>query len=98
MPNTYKRDSQVRLTATFKNSSGTVTDPTTIKVKYKTPAGVETTKTYVTDAEVVRSSTGIYYIDLTLTQTGRWHYRWEGTGTIIATSEASLDVDASQFA
>ena len=91
---TYYVGSKVRLTGTFTVSS-TNTDPTTVKVRVKKPDGTITAYTYVTDAEVVKSATGIYYIDVTLTLGGTWTYRWEGTGTVVAASEATVTAQYS---
>ncbi len=96
MPNSYIVGQLVRCTATFKNSSDVNTDPTAVLVKYKTPTTI-VTKTYGIDAEVVKSATGIYYIDLTLNEEGTWTYRFEGTGAVVAAGETWLQVGDSAF-
>jgi hypothetical protein len=45
--------STVRSTAEFRTVDQVLTDPTTVKFKLRTPAGVESVKLYLTDAEVV---------------------------------------------
>lgn len=77
-----------RLTATFTNLAGTETDPSTVTFKIKLPDGTVTTYVYGTDAELVRSGAGVYYVDYSITQAGRYSYRFEGTGTV-ATAENS---------
>jgi hypothetical protein len=75
-----------------------LTDPTTIKFKYITPAGTETTLVYGTDAALVRSGTGVYYVDLLLDTAGTWMLRWVGTGAATAADEFSVRVEQTAFA
>lgn len=67
--------------------SDTDTDPDTIRVLVKNPAGAVSVYVYGTDPEVVKSSTGNYYIDVSLSIAGIWRTRWEGTGAVVATAE-----------
>lgn len=96
MANQYENGDQVRLTVTFANSAGTNTDPTAIVFKYRNPAGTISTKTYAL-GEVTKSATGVYYIDLSLTSDGEWHYRAYGTGNLVAAAEGKLTVSKSVF-
>jgi len=97
MANVYTIGQQVQLTATFTNTAGAAADPTTITLKYRVPAtGVVTTKTYGVDA-LIRSSTGVYYFNLTLNVAGEWWYRWEGAGAIIATDEERILVEGTRM-
>jgi hypothetical protein len=68
------------VTATFENSSGTKVDPTTVKADVTSPDGEETTYTYP-HAQLVKSSTGIYVLSLTVDQVGPWYGRVYSTGT-----------------
>lgn len=98
MANVYTLGQQIRLMATFKNSAGTAADPTGVVLKYRDPVtSTVTTKTYGVDS-VVKSSTGIYYFDLTLSNPGEWWYRWEGSGAIIATDEERILVEGTRLA
>lgn len=54
----------VRIRAEFKKLDGTAIDPQTVAVQYRTPAGVETMKTFGVDSEVQQEAPGIYFIDL----------------------------------
>lgn len=96
MANVYTIGQQVRLTATFKNSAGTATDPTGVVLKYSAAGGTVTTKTYGTDA-IVKSSTGVYYFDLVLSTAGEWWYRWEGSGAIVAADEERIIVEGTRM-
>ncbi len=97
MGNTYTIGQMVRVTATFNDSSGMETNPTSVVAKYRSPNGAVTSLVYGTDADVVRDSTGIYHIDLLLNAEGVWHYRVEGTGTVTAAAEGWLTAAESEF-
>lgn len=87
----------VRCSAEFRNLAGALTDPTTVSVSVKTPAGVITTKVYGTDAEVIRESAGKFYIDVDATAAGVWFYRFFSTGTGKAAAERQFNVKKSKF-
>ena len=58
----------------------TAIDPAALVVKVLEPgATTATTYTYGTDAEIVRSDTGEYYIDIDLDDDGDWFVRMEST-------------------
>ena len=95
--NLHDKGDLVRSTATFTNTAGTATDPTTVVCKVRTPAGVVTTYTYGTDAALVKSATGVYYVDVSLTAVGQWWVRWEGTGTVQQAEEDTFLADESRF-
>jgi len=94
---TYDKGDLVRVTGTFTNAAGTAIDPTVVKFQFITPAGVTTAYTYGTDAEVVKSATGIYYVDIDASQTGIYYYRLYSTGTGQAAAEGNFSVDTSSF-
>lgn len=87
----YAVGQQIKLSGFFSlASSGAGTDPTTITVKVKTPAGVTTTWVYGVDSQVVKSGTGDYYANWTITESGTHWYEWNGTGAVIAATEKSF--------
>jgi hypothetical protein len=93
--NVYNIGQKVRLQGIFK-VLGVNTDPTTITLKIKSPAGVSTTYTFALGT-VTRSDTGIYYKDLSINASGAWHYNWTGTGLVEAADETWLLVEHSEF-
>lgn len=98
MANTYDIGDQARMSGAFTTvSSGAAADPTAITVIYRKPNGVETTLVYGTDAAVIKDSTGNYHADVTIDMSGRWYYRFEGTGAVIAAGETYFDVRISAF-
>lgn len=93
--NSYPLGSIVRLTGTFRVGA-TLTDPATVTVKVRTPAGVITTSTYAA-SQVVKDGTGIYHLDYTPAATGEYHWRAEGTGAATAAAEDKFVVSPSAF-
>lgn len=62
----------VNVTVTIRDTSDTVTDPTTLSVKVKPPGASATTYVYGTDSELTKTSTGIYVLAYPATVSG-WH-------------------------
>jgi hypothetical protein len=54
-----------RIAVNFQNTDDDDTDPSTVTFKLRSPGGIETSYEYGTDAELVKSSTGDYYVDVT---------------------------------
>lgn len=79
---TFTVGDQVRVKVTFK-SAGAVVDPTTVIFTYKSVLiGTLNTFTYGIGANVVKVSTGIYYIDINTTPAdGIWQWTATSTGT-----------------
>jgi len=86
----------VRCTGTFAAGCTNV-NPDAIMFKVKTPAGVVTTYTYGTDAALVRDSTGVYHVDVSVAEAGEYVYRFWSTGTGQAASEGQFVVKATLF-
>ena len=74
---------------------GTATDPTTITLKIEDPSGNVTTYTYAL-AEIIKDSTGNYHKDISLDESGYWHYLWIGTGAVESVDENYLYVRVKQ--
>jgi hypothetical protein len=77
----------VRATGTFTNAAGTATDPSVVRCKYRDPSGNVTSLLYGTDAALVKSATGIYYVDIDADELGVWNFRFYSTGTGQAANE-----------
>ena len=89
-PNEYFINQTVRITATFK-AGGVETDPTTITLTVKNPAGVETTYTYAL-SELTKTADGVFYKDVLLNKLGRWVYEWVGTGVCLRFRSGRYDL------
>lgn len=95
--NSYDKGDMVRVTGAFTTSAGTATDPGVVRFKFRTPAGVTTTYTYLTDAQLVKDSVGNYHVDLNASESDKWPYRWEATGTGQSAAEDEFFVRPSAF-
>lgn len=94
----YPSGTVVRVAVLWTNTAGTPTDPTTVSLEYRLyPDGDVTTLVYATDAEVVRDSAGAYHVDLDLSSSGKWRYKWTGVGNIDADEEGYFVLSASNF-
>ena len=93
--NTYDIGDTPRLTATWTDINDLAVDPSAVTFTWKTPGASVTTYTYGVDAQLVKSSTGIYYVDLALNASGKWSYRFAGTGPGAASAENQLNVRES---
>ena len=96
MANAYDTGDLVRCTGTFTDAAGAAVDPTTVAFKVKDPSANTTTYTYGVDAELVQQAAGIYYLDVSIDETGDWWYRFESTGTGQAGGEDNFYVRPSQ--
>ena len=83
----------IRIKASFADINGTPTDPSTITFKVQDPNGAKTT--YVYPSTIAKSSTGVYYIDVNLNVPLIWSFRYEGTGSITAASQAQVNCIAA---
>ena len=86
----------IRVSAIFMTNN-VDTDPATVTLKHKDPGGTATTWVYLTDAQVVKDSTGNYHGDINVTTAGTWNFRWEGTGTIQGVGQSNFTVDATNI-
>jgi len=91
--NKYDLGDSVRLQSVF-TVDGEARNPTDVTLQIKNPAG--TVALYNT-GDLQNPSTGTYYRDVTLDDTGVWDYRFYGTGTVIAADEGKLVVRRSEF-
>lgn len=94
--NAFTVGAQVRLQATFKVADVS-TDPTAITFKIRAPSGNVTTYVHGVDAQLVKSATGIYYVDWTTSAEGVHAWRMAGTGVAVAAEESSFLVKDSPF-
>lgn len=82
----------LRLSVAFTNLAGTLTDPNTVTLTTRSPAGVITV--YL-DAINDATAVGAFYKDVTPLEAGVWSYQWAGSGNLSAIEEATFTVAAS---
>ena len=93
MTDTYDVGDQVTLQATFRNTAGVLTNPTTTTLKYKDPSGNVTT---VNDGDITSVSTGVKSYNVIIDEAGQWWYRFSGAGAVVAAEEQSFNVRPQQ--
>jgi hypothetical protein len=93
----YDLGDVVRVTGTWTNAAGTATDPAAVYFKYMDPSRNVTALVYDVDDEVVKSATGIYYVDVDGDEVGRWFVRLYSTGAGKAAEESYFDIVKSEF-
>jgi hypothetical protein len=92
----YDIGDSVRLSVNFCDAINFATvDPNGIDLLIKTPNGVESTQSY--PSTVLKESVGNYYFDYAISQSGRYWYRWQGTGAFSSAVEGYFVVKPSQF-
>ena len=79
MAEPYDIGDKPHIEETFTDLTGVVTDPAAVSFDVINPDG--TTATYMyPSAELTKVSTGVYAIDVPLTQYGQFGWKWNGTG------------------
>ena len=94
---TYQVGDQVKVAAAFTNAAGAAADPSAVVFKVRAPSGTVTTYTYGTDADVVKTATGAYYLLLTLSASELWYVRAAGTGAVVAADESVIRAEKTYF-
>mgnify|MGYP001596122648 CR=1 FL=1 len=90
-------DSSVRFSASVKNASGNLSDPTNISIQIFNPNSVQSAS-YLqgTDAELVKDATGLYHADYVIPGSpGLWSWKWRSTGSFAGAESGTFQVSAS---
>lgn len=74
----YEVGDKVRFDLRF-TRNGTLVDPATITLKVKDPGAITTTYTYA-GGTITKTSTGLYWIEVSAASAGEWTWRAESTG------------------
>lgn len=74
----YQTGDTYSATLTVRSSTGVLTDPATLTLKVRDPAGTVTTSTYPA-SPIVKDGTGEYHADIALTGVGMWVIEWSTT-------------------
>lgn len=90
----YQVGDLLRLKATFTDVDGAVADPTTVAVTVLTPGGTETEWTCA-GGDLTRVSTGIYYYDFSVTESGKHYFTWSAGGAYVASDQGAFQVAKS---
>lgn len=100
MTDTYDVGDLVRIGATFKDDDNQPADPTTVTFSFRQDTQTKaqaTVYTYGLSVQLIKDGVGQYHVDLAISASGLWHYRWAGTGAIVGAEEGDFVVNISQF-
>jgi len=97
MTTEYIIGQEVRLNASFTDSNDAFYDPTVLLFKLISPTGTLSTYQYGLNPEVIRDGVGVYYIDISVSQVGSYHWRWEADGANRTSLDGSFIVRDSIF-
>lgn len=89
---TYTIGDLVRISGAFKDVNGVYADPSTTVLRVLKPDGT----TELTPA-LIHDALGKFHADVSADKSGRWNYRFTGTGVVQAAAEGRFDVQKSQF-
>ncbi len=92
--NVYQVDTLIQLNVVFYNTALNLpADPVAVALFVEDPAGAVTEQD---PAQIVRTGTGAYYLNFLPPSPGRWTYKWQGVGNVVATSrDTCFEVRAS---
>lgn len=103
MAGSFTVGTRVRVNATFRNAAGALFDPAALTFTFaQLVAGkvqsVARVYTYGVDAEIHRTSVGLFYFELLLADVGTYAYRWQSSAlTEELTIEGSVDAKPRSF-
>ena len=95
--NEYIMGVVIHTVGTFEDAAGNRVDPAAVFARVKDPAGAVTNYTYGIDAELVRESAGVYYIDTDGDTEGEWWTRVYSTGAGKTADELGFKIKVSRF-
>lgn len=87
----YLEGNIVKLTASFTDEDGDAADPTTVVLKIRKPDG-----TLEEDITPTNDAVGSYSYTYTPATVGKYYYRFEGTGAIVAADDGDFRVSKSK--
>lgn len=84
----FFRGSLVKSRCRFRNYQNQLVDPTGVTCTLMDPTGNETDYEYGVDAELTKSETGVYLLEIDTTDhSGEYRVKWLGTGS----NQAAVD-------
>lgn len=95
---TFTKGTQIRVTVTFNDGSSNV-DPDNVFFKLIPPTGASDMLSYQygVDGELVKSTTGIYYVLVDGDVEGKYLYRFYSTGSAKAAVEGEFYIKETVF-
>lgn len=97
MTNVYDKGDKVRIGASF-TLDDTMTDPSNPYIQVKDPSGnIESASTACAGDGWTKNADGDFHFDVTLDESGMWHYRWSGSGDVVAATTGHFSVRETEF-
>lgn len=98
----YAFGSRIQIETTFTDDTGDTANPTNVYCTIREPDGTETIYTYGTDPEIEHPSKGVFNIEITGDQEGKYVYWWHTDipaplDTVQATDEGHFRIRQSTF-
>lgn len=84
----YTIGNTVRLSVEFRDSAGTLVDPTEVTCRVRSQRAAAAKALTVT-----RDAVGRYHADVTPDDHGTWAYRFKSTGDVVSSAEGMFTVD-----
>lgn len=85
----------IQITASFTNVNGVLADPSALRLRTRSPAGLITNYVYGASAEVVKDGVGKYHANIAMNLDGKWTYRWEADAPNAGAAEGRIAVKKS---
>ena len=95
MATAYNEGSVVRLTATFRDASAVLANPTTVTLRVRDATPATTSYTFAA-AQLINPSTGIFYRDVTVSTPGQWYFWFIGATGVTAADGGEFVVTAAK--
>ncbi|MDR1995150.1 hypothetical protein [Azonexus sp.] len=95
MPAKWVVGQMARLTVEVTDIADAPTDPSLLRFKIKTPAGVVSTFAWPGAPELERTGVGVFYTDIPLLEPGVYAFRFESDGVLMGAGERTLTVAKS---
>lgn len=94
MTDSFDIGDRKRFSITFTDITAAPADPTIVTAFITEPDGVVTAYVYLTDAELVKDSTGVYHVDWTFAKAGRHKIKLSGEGSLVSAEQVEVWVRA----
>ena len=88
----------VRLKARIRDVNGALIDAQSIEFELKKPNETEyTAYTIISNPRIIKSETGVYYIDIEIDRPGRYEYSWFTYGNPYTSVKSFFQVEDARY-
>jgi hypothetical protein len=79
----------------FTDINGNLADPTTVTLTSQAPDGSQIVYTTVSSPAIAHNNVGTFQLNLPITESGVYAFRWTGTGAVSQVQEGTLTVQGT---